>query len=71
MRFRNPQAVRPEAAAELGPRLGEYPVPLLTRRTFSQWATEALANRQSAPNGLRCEPRTNPELIRNPSHPPE
>jgi hypothetical protein len=71
MRFRNPQAVRPEAAADVGPRLGEYPLPILTRRTFSQWAAEALIRRESAPNTVRCEPRANPDLVRNPSNPSE
>jgi hypothetical protein len=59
---RNVGAVRPETALEaFGPRFGEYPQRLLTRRTYSLHADEVLERRETAPNPVWCDRRTRPD----------
>ena len=60
---RNPNSVRPEAALEgLGPRFGEYPVSLLTRRTYSLRADEVIDRRETAPSPVWTDMRSNPDV---------
>lgn len=62
MVYRNTKAVRPETALEdLGPRFGEYPVALLTRRTWALASHEVINRRETAPNANWNDPRSFPE----------
>ena len=60
---RHPPEQRPEAIVEgLGPRFGEYPVPLLTRRTWSLRANEVINRRESSPGPVWTDPRSYPDV---------
>ena len=60
---RNSSALRPEAVLEgLGPRFGEYPVALLTRRTWSLRANEVINRRESSPSAIWTDPRSYPDV---------
>ena len=48
------EALRPDnTAAECGPRFGEYPVAMLTKRTLGLRSEEVLTQRHSAPGQIR------------------
>jgi hypothetical protein len=62
MSNRNRSTLRPEEALEsCGPRFGEYPVSLLTRRAYSLQTDAVIDRRDSAPNSLWLDLRTRPE----------
>lgn len=62
MVYRNSHALRPETVVEnLGPRFGEYPAALLTRRTWSLQSHEVIAGRETAPAAVWNDPRSYPE----------
>ncbi|HLJ11432.1 MAG TPA: hypothetical protein VKU82_09590 [Planctomycetaceae bacterium] len=62
MAYRDPNALRPETVLEgLGPRFGEYPVALLTRRTWGLRANEVVNRRESAPTSVWDDARSNPD----------
>ena len=62
MAYRSSTALRPEAALEgAGPRFGEYPVALMTRRNYSLWATDVVNRREAAPNAIWVDPRNLPD----------
>ncbi|MGQ0634343.1 MAG: hypothetical protein ACT4QC_07025 [Planctomycetaceae bacterium] len=57
------QAARPERAfADFGPRFGEYPVVLATKRTWSLQADRILGCRETAPNAVWSDARSRPLL---------
>lgn len=57
----NPPTGRPETVwDEYGPRFGEYPVCLNTRRTWSLQADDVLSRRETAPNAVWADPRSRP-----------
>ena len=59
---RNPNTTRPESALDgYGPRFGEYPIRLLTRRAFSLEASEVIERRETAPNAVWFDRRSRPE----------
>jgi hypothetical protein len=59
--FGSSNSVRPESALEeYGPRFGEYPISLRTRRTYSLQAEGVVNRRESAPNALWFDARSNP-----------
>lgn len=54
--------LRPEdVLASYGPRFGEYPVSLLTRRSYSQQTDAVINCREAAPSSIWLELRTCPE----------
>lgn len=58
----NWMATRPENAYEgYGPRFGEYPVRLMTRRTYSLQSESMIDRRESAPNSVWVDWRSSPE----------
>lgn len=58
----NRSPLRPEEALEIfGPRFGEYPVSMLTRRAFSLKTDAVIDRRESAPNSLWLDLRTRPD----------
>jgi hypothetical protein len=62
MVYRNPNELRPETILEgLGPRFGEYPAALVTRRTWGLRAGEVLDQRESAPSAVWNVHRSNPD----------
>lgn len=62
MVHRNCTATRPENAYEgYGPRFGEYPVPLMTRRTYALQSESLIDRRESAPNSVWIDWRSSPE----------
>jgi len=66
MVYRNPNVLYPESVLEgVGPRFGEYPVPLMTRRTWGLRADDVINRRGSAPNPIWCDPRSFPDVRPN------
>jgi hypothetical protein len=64
---RNRSPLRPEEALEsCGPRFGEYPVSLLTRRSYNLQTDAVIDRRESAPNSLWLDFRSRPEGPDNP-----
>ncbi len=64
MVYRNARAVRPETVLEhLGPRFGEYPVVLMTRRTWALNSDEVVNRRETAPNANWNDPRSFPDSL--------
>ena len=62
MVYRNPNELRPETDLDgLGPRFGEYPVALVTRRTWGLRAEEVINHRQTAPSAVWDDHRSNPD----------
>ena len=62
MVYGNPYVMRPEEILEgMGPRFGEYPVALMTRRTWGLRADEVLNRRETAPGAVWDDPRANPD----------
>ena len=62
MVYRNARAVRPEAVLEqLGPRFGEYPAVLMTRRTWALNSHEVVNRRETAPSAVWDDHRSNPD----------
>ncbi len=62
MVYRDQNVMRPETVLEgMGPRFGEYPVALMTRRTWSLQATEIIDRRESAPSAIWDDSRSNPD----------
>lgn len=63
MVYGNPNGMRPENVLEgLGPRFGEYPVRLMTRRTWGLMSDEVVNARESAPSPVWNDPRSNPDV---------
>ncbi len=59
----NRSPLRPEEALEsCGPRFGEYPMHLLTRRAYSLQTDAVIDRRESAPNSVWLDLRTRPDL---------
>ena len=62
MVYRNPNELRPETVLEdVGPRFGEYPVALVTRRTWGLQADAVIKRRESAPSAVWDDHRSNPD----------
>lgn len=62
MVHRNRISLRPEdALEECGPRFGEYPVSLLTRRAYNLQTDAVIDRRESSPNSIWLDLRTRPE----------
>ncbi len=60
---RNPNGMRPEEVLEgMGPRFGEYPVALMTRRTWGLRADEVINRRETAPGAVWNDLRSNPDV---------
>lgn len=60
---RHPPEQRLEVVQEgLGPRFGEYPMTLWTRRTWSLRANEVIKRRASSPNAVWTDPRSYPDV---------
>jgi hypothetical protein len=63
MVYRNPNAMRPEEVLEgMGPRFGEYPIALMTRRTWSLQAGAVINRRETAPGAVWDDHRSNPDV---------
>jgi len=62
MVYRDPNVMRPETVLEgMGPRFGEYPVTLMTRRAWGLRANEVIDRRESAPSAVWDDHRSNPD----------
>jgi hypothetical protein len=62
MVYRDPNVMRPETVLEgMGPRFGEYPVALMTRRTWGLRADEVINRRETAPSAVWDDHRSNPD----------
>jgi hypothetical protein len=62
MAYRNRPGFRPENALEgTGPRFGEYPVNLLTRRAYGLRTDAVIDRRDAAPNSIWLDFRTHPD----------
>lgn len=62
MVYRNPNVQRPETVLEgLGARFGEYPVHLMTRRTWGLQSQEVINRRETAPSAIWSDPRSFPD----------
>lgn len=48
---------------DFGPRFGEYPVSLMTRRAYGLRADEVIDRRANAPNHVELDPRWHPESL--------
>ena len=58
----NHPILRPEDVLEcIGPRFGEYPVSLLTRRTYSLRTDAVIDRRDTAPNSIWLDVRPLPD----------
>ena len=62
MVHRNSFPLRPDEVLEhYGPRFGEYPASLLTRRTYNLRTDAVVDRRETAPNAIWLDARTNPD----------
>jgi hypothetical protein len=60
---RSARSARPEGVYEdFGPRFGEYPISLTTRRTWSLQADDIVGRRETAPNAVWSDARSRPTL---------
>ncbi len=59
---RSSNVQRPETVLEgMGPRFGEYPVALMTRRTWALRAAEVINHRGSSPGAIWDDHRSSPD----------
>lgn len=62
MVYRDQNVMRPETVLDgMGARFGEYPVALMTRRTWSLQAGSIIDRRESAPSAIWDDARSNPD----------